>query len=613
MKHFVTLFVLTLSAVIVNAADKPLELRGKIDSVTVYRGQALVARVIEVPAPGGLKEIVITDLPPRVVASSVFAESLDGAEVRSVLFRERAVDKDVREEARKLDDALRGVQDEIVANQRGLQTLAEQREYLNKLEGFVAPTAQLELTKGVLNAETIKTLTAFQFDQRALVAVNELKLKKEGRELTDKLQILQRQRAELTGGSNRSVREAVIFAQIPEAGGKMRLRYLVDSATWFPSYNLRAEHDAKQVRLEFNASIQQLSGEDWTDVQMTLSTATPSMVAMAPALDPLSVSLQAAVSGKPDASAAGYYELKSQLEETKKTLNYQRGTKGNSFNRDNAPMQQQAQQSMQPNGEQNQAAGDEVDGLDRAINGTARDLQVLEIMSKDVQKKSDSKRTGDETVSVTYQLANRTSLPSRQDMQLIQVASSQVKAEFFKLAAPVLTTYVYDQATLTNDGKMVLLAGPSASYLGGQFVGGGQIPTVAVGETFTVGFGIDSALRARREMRTKTETTQGGNKVLNFEYQLIVENFGSTPATVRLTDRLPTSKENEVTSQLIESSLELSKDPTYLKQDRKNNLLRWDLPVPAQAIGPQAATLDYKFQLQFDRQMSIVGMPTLRK
>jgi hypothetical protein len=32
---------------------------GKIDAVTVYRGQALITRVVDVPAPAGLREIVI--------------------------------------------------------------------------------------------------------------------------------------------------------------------------------------------------------------------------------------------------------------------------------------------------------------------------------------------------------------------------------------------------------------------------------------------------------------------------------------------------------------------------------------------------------------------------
>jgi hypothetical protein len=43
------------------------------------------------------------------------------------------------------------------------------------------------------------------------------------------------------------------------------------------------------VPVEYNASIEQMSGEDWSDVRMTLSTATPSLVARAPELHPYDV------------------------------------------------------------------------------------------------------------------------------------------------------------------------------------------------------------------------------------------------------------------------------------------------------------------------------------
>ena len=42
---------------------------GRIESVTVYRGQALVTRVIELPPSGGggtVREVVVTDLPPAI-------------------------------------------------------------------------------------------------------------------------------------------------------------------------------------------------------------------------------------------------------------------------------------------------------------------------------------------------------------------------------------------------------------------------------------------------------------------------------------------------------------------------------------------------------------------
>src|SRR5205809_199818 len=78
----------------------------KLDAVTVYRGQALVTRDVTLPAGAGLSELVVQDLPERILGGSLFAEGSDGVDVRSVRYRERAQPTDVREEARKLDEQI---------------------------------------------------------------------------------------------------------------------------------------------------------------------------------------------------------------------------------------------------------------------------------------------------------------------------------------------------------------------------------------------------------------------------------------------------------------------------------------------------------------------------
>ena len=79
------------------------------------------------------------------------------------------------------------------------------------------------------------------------------------------------------------------------------------------------------------------------------------------------------------------------------------------------------------------------------------------------------------------------------------------------------------------------------------------MPTVSIGESFTIGLGIDSSLRAHRELAKKSESIQGGNRVVDFTYQLSIENFGAEAIQVRLMDRLPTAKETEVKLALVSS------------------------------------------------------------
>ena len=609
--------------------DDSFSTKGRLDEVTVYRGQALVTRLVEVPGAAGLREVIVTELPEHVQPASIYAESADGVEVRSVLYRIRPVEQDVREEVRKLDEQIRSVQDHVQTNNQQTQLLGAETTYLNKLEQFTAPTANAELTKGVLNAETLKALTSFMFDQRQKISSEQLKLSFDLRELNEKLGTLNRQREVLTGGSAKTIREAVVFVNLKETNGKLRLRYLVDAANWLPSYNARTDGKGKEVTLEYNASIEQMSGEDWTNVSMTLSTATPSLVAKAPVLEPLTIALSAGAQGQGGkGSAAAYFSEKQQLELKRRAVEQSRNfslnsnvyagntvINGGGLNiganaanpQPNPPAAQQ--QPSNPGDVQQQLA--QTEDFDVTLNDVARESQVLDLVnSAKVERSGKPSREADsEGVSVSYQLAGRTSLPSRSDRQLIQIASIPMKAEVYRVAMPVLTSAVYEEASVVNASKMVLLAGPVSTYVAGQFVGHGDMPTVSIGESFTVGLGIDSSLRAHRELVKKNESIQGGNRVVDFTYQLSIENFGSDAALVRLLDRMPTGKENEVKLTLVAPGQPLSEDSRYEQQQRKKGVLRWDVKVPAQAIAAKSFTLDYQMQMEYDKQLSIAGLP----
>ncbi len=174
---------------------------------------------------------------------------------------------------RKLDERIERAQDRLVTNRRRSEVLTEQRAYLKSLEGFVAPASTLELTRGVLNAETLEKLTRFVMRNREEIALRELELGKELKTINAELELAQRERQVVAAGSSKTVNEAVVFVSRDDVkpgaagpAGTLRLRYLVADATWAPSYNVRRGETAQgqapgSVVLEYYASIQQMSGE----------------------------------------------------------------------------------------------------------------------------------------------------------------------------------------------------------------------------------------------------------------------------------------------------------------------------------------------------------------
>ena len=607
-------------------AVEPAVVKGKVEAVTVYRGQALVTRVVDLPG-AGVSEVIVSELPEKLVASSLFAEAAEGIEVRSVRYRERPQPVDVRDEVRVLDEQIRALGDAMAGNQKQQALLGEQRAYLDKLSNFTAPTATVEMTKGVLNSEQLKGLTEYQFSARKSISDQEMKLQVESRKLQEDLNLKQRERNEIAQHSERTLREAVVVISQEKAGGKMRLRYLVDNAMWFPSYNIRADAERKAATLEYQASISQMSGEDWTDVAMTLSTATPSLVANAPMLSPLTIQLAARGSDPVTmnlGTALDYKQAKDSIvlqrqnAEVFRNSNSNAGANGQwnsgNHNRDGqvvgfgnlSNFTANGAVQMSQNGEDN----------DKQLNKIADQLQVLELVVKDTREKDEPRPRvkSTEGLVVTYALKNHTSLPSRADQQLIQIDAFGLKGDFYKVAIPVLTNYVYDEAMMTNSSSSVILAGPVSSYVGGQFVGSGEVPTVAAGQTFTVGFGIDSALRATRERTDRTETIQGGNRLVSYSYRIAIENFGAKAAAVRIMDRMPTAKDNEVKINFVSAAdTPLSEDKEYQKLDRKKGLLRWDVTVPAQKNGVEAFDMTYKLEMEYDKNMGISASQVLKQ
>ncbi len=596
---------------------------GSIDAVTVYRGQALVTRVIDVPGGPGLRELVVTGLPEAIVPSSLYGESADGVEVRSVSYRIRPIGEDTRDGVRAAERAIRDAKDAVDAASARLAFLEWQRKYLDKLEGFVAPAAQVELKSGVLNAETLAKLTELVTTQRRSQSDEGHRLALEIRGLQETLQLRERELAVLSATTSRTAREAVVFINAARAGARLRLTYLVNGASWSPSYNLRIASPGRGAAgvasLEYQAAVQQMSGEDWPNVQLTLSTATPALVATGPLLAPLTVALaapQAALGQLAALKDKSYDEVKRSLNTRQREIEERRQLEGNRIMAGanvNVNSQLQAFGGVPGSGgaPADAAAGKpgEMLSLDQGLNEVAVQSQLLDLISSAKVERRKSKepvtRQGDEGVSVSYRVSGRTSMPSRSDQQLIQIAQLELPAAISKSATPALTQYIYNEARLTNSSEMVLLAGPAASYVGGEFVGSAGAPTIAAGESFRAGFGIDTSLRASKELVERSESTQGGNRIIEFTYKLTVENFGKGPAAVRLVDRLPSPKGGEIKVTLLSESPKLSDDAEYLEGDRKRNLLQWDVTAPPGASGQKALSVEYRFRIEFDRQMSL--------
>ncbi len=204
-------------------------------------------------------------------------------------------------------------------------------------------------------------------------------------------------------------------------------------------------------------------------------------------------------------------------------------------------------------------------------------------------------------------MPNKLTVPSRNDEQVVEVAKLKLAPKYFYKTVPVLNTNVYRLADLVNKSEHILLPGEATMYQGTDFVGRMPMPLVAIGEEFTAGFGVETQLQVQRQMIDQNRSTQGGNQVLKYDYRILVSSFKSQPVQLQVWDRLPKGENESVGVVLLKTAPELSKDGIYVRESRPNNLLRWDVEVPANCNGEKALPITYEFRMELDRQMAITG------
>jgi hypothetical protein len=591
-----SLSIITVIALTASAGAETLDTKAaasKITAVTVYQNSALVTREVSVPEGPGAMELVVSPLPPETIANSLYSEGSDGIRVLNTRFRSRAIKEDTREEVRKLEASLKQLAKTAQQLQADLATATENLKFLGKMEAFTAATLQQLSEKGLLNSEASISMAKFVMTTRTDRGKEVVALQQAIEANKEQAEFAKRQLNELTSGIQRTERDAVIVVDKTNAAvGVIKLNYLVGSVAWKPQYKLRAGKDKDPIVLEYLASIQQRTGEDWTGVLLALSTAQPMLNAAPPELKSLEVAAipvnapnPMATAGLPAGQAGfGGGKGKDAYKEIQLRANAGRG---------------QAQQLANAYN-WNEAS--------KTVNDAAALEQYAQICASPDDIVMARHELGDavnDGVSVTFRLKTRLTLPSRNDEQTLEVARIDLAPDFFYKAVPVLTTHVYRQALLTNRSDFVILPGEATMYLGTDFVGRSELPMVAIGKQFTVGFGVDPQVQVSRQLVKKDHKTTGGNQVLTFDYEILINSYKNEAVKMQVWDRVPKAEAQTMAVSLVSQKPDLSSDPMYQREDRPKNLLRWDVTVQPSQNGEKALAINYQFRLELDRQMQI--------
>ncbi len=573
-------------------AGNTLENNGVLSDVTVYRGQAMVIRTLDIDLPEGSSEIIVGKLPNKLIPDSLSAQAPESVTVSSVRYREKKAGEDTRQEVKDLEAKIEQVQNDQYQTRRNLEIeewmWARFSRFWDLPQGIGSP----DQNHPSLGPQDLEKLAGYLEKRSMEWHQNRVKDEFKQKDIEKELAELNKKLHELKGQVNASEKQAVISATSNRKGkAKIKLSYIVEGANWYPQYNIRAQTAKGAASIEYNALVFQASGEDWNDVSVKLSTALPAMVAASPAVEPMKVKL-----GSPTPIIVG--------SEAKREAGY--GLAATAKDKD--ALMDLSQQVQAYEGQRREAAA-KGKMAESSLNQAAVSNQMLELHADreaaQVIRTQTRKISRIEGVSVTYDIPGRLWVPSKTEQQLVNIVSFESKADFITVGTPILTDYAYVEGSISNDSDIILLAGPANMYRDGEFAGKGQIDLVTKGEKFTTGFGVDSQIRISREIKDKKVDTMFGNRVDKFEYRLAIENYKGTAVKLRLLERIPYTEDTGLEIKDFGTNTPISTDQDYVRTLKDKGILRWDLELAPNTVSDKARIITYGYTMKYDKGLQI--------
>ena len=274
------IIVLTMQAA--TAAD-PIEkeLKSEIKEVTVFLNGAQVLRKAETRLDKGRTILKFTGISPQIDEQSIQAQGEGDFTVLSVVHQLNYLkERKDTEEIENLQLQLKELRDKINFENNMLSVYTEEEKLILANRNIGGQQEGLKISELQAAADFYRT-------RLKEIKIATIEIKKTIRRYKEEVSKISKQLNVLNLNREKATAEILVAVATEKAvEAKFEIGYLVNNAAWYPTYDIRVENVNSPMDLTYKASVFQLSGEDWTDVKLTLSTADPRLKGIKPTLNP---------------------------------------------------------------------------------------------------------------------------------------------------------------------------------------------------------------------------------------------------------------------------------------------------------------------------------------
>ncbi|MCL2673537.1 MAG: mucoidy inhibitor MuiA family protein, partial [Alphaproteobacteria bacterium] len=268
--------ILTIFAVFLSTAALGADItgRGTVREATVFPHGAIIQRIMTVNIPQGASRISMEGLPVDADQRSIRVDGRGDFSIGAVDIVQQVARDAVNAREREITAKIDAVDKQIMVVQSEIAALQKSSEFITSLWQNREHTKQnftLESWPQVFKSYTETSRQSIE-KQRRLA-----ELQKDRDKLTAELAAAR--------GGGRATLTAVVNVQAPRAtAATINVSYMVRSARWAPVYDARLDTRTSQMQVVMYGLVHQTTGDDWSDVSLTLSTARPAVGTQMPQL-----------------------------------------------------------------------------------------------------------------------------------------------------------------------------------------------------------------------------------------------------------------------------------------------------------------------------------------
>jgi uncharacterized protein (TIGR02231 family) len=515
-KYLVTTGLVALVALAAMPAQAAnLEASSSVDTVRVYPDGASVTRIIAVDLSAGDNTVVVNDFPLGLDRSSLRVEGEADAKLSIGAIDAKTPRQESPADLHDIDKRILALKDER-QNLQGAIDAANARRKFAEHFAEAAPVGIGDKGEARPISEWREAFAAVSEEVAAAgTAVRDAERKQ--RDLDREIAKLSSDRA-IKPPSKLEVRLDLAAASATTA--KLRVTYNVRNARWTPLYDARLDTGARDrkpaLELVRRAEITQTTGEDWSNVVLSVSTVRAAQGGNAPELNSLIVQyppLPAPVASAPASAPA------------------------------------------------------------EPARSFLRSAKVAEMQPQQASEQEAVADTGG--YQVAFRIQGRVSLSASEGTKSLRISTATIVPDLVVRSVPVLDPTAYLEASFHQAEDAPLLPGKVAIYRDGAFVGREQMKPASKDEIVRLGFGADDKVKVERTVVKRNEGSAGllvaTSKTDERSFKTSVRNGHDFPIKVAIDDQLPVSETEDIQVDLLPAST----PPTTTNLRDRRGVLEW--------------------------------------